>query len=428
MTPQDFIKELRHGSFNATLKLLYGDNSDVLEKQKNRYAKAVRRFTEIFPEHNDIHVYSAPGRTEIGGNHTDHQHGCVLAAAVNLDVISITAFHNDGVIRLKSARYPQDNIDLSDLSVQPKETGKSSAIIRGIVSSFVEMGVEVGGFDAFTTSDVLSGSGLSSSAAFEVLVGTIIDKYYNEGKAGAVEIAKIGQYSENKYFGKASGLMDQMVSSVGGFVFIDFFTPEKPKIENHIFSFDKAGYCLCITDTKGSHSDLTADYVSVPTEMKKVAAQFGKAVLREVDEEKFYDAIPELRSKCSDRELLRASHFFAENTRAVQEAEALANGNIEQFFKLVRQSGTSSADLLQNLYSCRKPTEQAIPLAIMMSKRILGEKGAVRVHGGGFAGTIQAFVPIEDAQEYSKEMDKLFGEGSCYILRIRPVGGIEITE
>lgn len=428
MKPQDFTDRLNKGEFDAVLKELYGSSDTVIEKQKMRYTQAVNSFAQLYPNRDDIYVYSAPGRTEIGGNHTDHQHGCVLAAAVNLDVISVTAFHDEGVIRLKSEGYPQDIVRLSDLSVQPEEKGRSSSIIRGIASHFADMGVKIGGFDAYTTSDVLSGSGLSSSAAFENLIGTVIDKHYNNGAAGAVEIAKIGQYAENEYFGKGSGLMDQMVSSVGGFVFIDFHDTENPIIERHSFNFERAGYCICITDTKGSHADLTDDYVSIPAEMKHVAQQFGKEVLRDVDESEFYKSIPKLRAKCTDREILRAAHFFGENERAKLEAEALEQGDTDKFFALVRSSADSSANLLQNLYSCKKPSEQGISLAIMMSKKILGDGAAVRVHGGGFAGTIQAFVPIDKSEEYSRSMNELFGEGSCYILRIRPVGGIEITK
>ena len=428
MKPQEFIQRLQQGEFDPVFQTLYGSSPAVLEQQKRRYTQAVQSFVQLYPNRKEISVYSAPGRTEIGGNHTDHQHGCVLAAAVNLDVISVTAFHNEGVIRLKSKGYPQDVVDLSDLSVQPKEKGRSSAIIRGIAARFAGMGVSIGGFDAYTTSDVLSGSGLSSSAAFETLVGTILDLHYNQGRAGAVEIAKIGQYAENEYFGKGSGLMDQMVSSVGGFVFIDFRDTENPVIEKHSFSFDQAGYCICVTDTKGSHADLTEDYVSIPTEMKRVAKQFGKEVLRQVEEEEFYRSIPQLRHSCTDREILRAAHFFGENQRAKLEAKALEQGDLDQFFVLVRRSADSSANLLENLYSCKKPTQQGIPLAIMMSKRILGDDAVVRVHGGGFAGTIQAFVPMAKAEEYSNSMNQLFGEGSCYLLRIRPVGGVEITK
>ncbi|WP_298483963.1 galactokinase family protein [uncultured Ruminococcus sp.] len=389
---------------------------------------AVEKFKALYPNREEIYIYSAPGRTEIGGNHTDHQHGCVLAAAVDLDIIAVVAFHNEGVIRVQSAGYPQNYVDLNDLSVQKKEMGSSSALIRGIASGFHEMGVKISGFDAYTTSDVLSGSGLSSSAAFEVLIGTIIDSHYNRGKAGAVEIAKIGQYAENIYFGKKSGLMDQMVSSVGGLVSIDFHDTRKPAIKSFPYNFEKSGYCLCVTDTKGSHANLTDDYVAVRSEMESIASQFEKKFLRDVNENEFYSAIPQLREKCSDRAVMRAAHFFAENRRAVLEANALSEGNISCFLELVRQSGESSATLLQNLYSCSQPTQQEIPLGIMLSQRILGEKGAVRVHGGGFAGTIQAFVPAEKVNEYSQEMNRIFGDGSCYILRIRPVGGIEITE
>ena len=426
MNKEIMVNKLCSGNFDFILKTLYGESA--VERQRNRYISAIEKFSEIFPEREDIYIFSAPGRTEIGGNHTDHQHGCVLAAAVDLDVIAVAAFHNEGVIRLKSAGHSPNHVNLSDLSVQKKEMGSSSALIRGIASRFHKMGVQTSGFDAYTTSDVLSGSGLSSSAAFEVLIGTIIDSHYNHGKAGAVEVAKIGQYAENVYFGKKSGLMDQMVSSVGGLVSIDFHNTENPEIKSFPYDFEASGYCLCVTDTKGSHANLTDDYVAVRSEMESIAAQFGEAFLRDVNENEFYSAIPQLREKCSDRAVMRAAHFFAENRRAVLEANALSEGNMNYFLALVRQSGESSANLLQNLYSCSHPTEQAIPLGIMLSQKLLGEKGAVRVHGGGFAGTIQAFVPVEKVNEYSQEMNRIFGDRSCYILRIRPVGSIEITE
>lgn len=426
MNKETMVNKLCSGNFDFILKTLYGESA--VERQRNRYISAIEKFSEIFPERDDIKIYSAPGRTEIGGNHTDHQHGCVLAAAVDLDVIAVVAFHNEGVIRLKSAGHSPNHVNLSDLSVQKKEMGSSSALIRGIASRFHEMGVQISGFDAYTTSDVLSGSGLSSSAAFEVLVGTIIDSHYNHGKAGAVEIAKIGQYAENVYFGKKSGLMDQMVSSVGGLVSIDFHDTENPEIKSFPYDFEASGYCLCVTDTKGSHANLTDDYVAVRSEMESIAVQFGKAFLRDVNENEFYSTIPKLREKCSDRAVMRAAHFFAENRRAVLEANALSEGNMNYFLELVRQSGESSANLLQNLYSCSQPTEQAISIGIMLSKSILGRNGTVRVHGGGFAGTIQAFVPVEKVNEYSQEMNRIFGDRSCYILRIRPVGSIEITE
>lgn len=422
-----FSLAVHSGKCDAALEVLYGKSSAELETQRRRYLHAISRFAELFPNRDDIRLFSAPGRTEIGGNHTDHQHGCALAAAVNLDVIAVVSFHNEKKVRFVSEGHDTIAIDLSDLSVREDEKGTSDALVRGIIARFAEMGVEVGGFDAFSTSDVLSGSGLSSSAAFETLIGTIINIQYNDCKADEAEIAKIGQYAENVYFGKGSGLLDQTVCAYGGFVFIDFLDTEKPYVEKYRFDFEKAGYNLCITDTKGSHADLTDDYVAVPGEMRSVAREFGKEYLREVDEFLFLRSVADLRGRCSDRAIMRAVHYFKENRRAVDEAQALDNGDIERFFSLYRRSADSSANLLQNHYSCSKPTEQGISLGIMMSRLILGDDAAVRVHGGGFAGTIQAFVPIFKTEEYVRKMNALFGAGSCYVLRIRPVGGAEIT-
>ncbi|MCR4795038.1 MAG: galactokinase [Ruminococcus sp.] len=423
----DLISGLSGGSFDEQLKMLYGSSEKAVLRNRARYLSAAENFSRLYPECEDIRVFSASGRTEVGGNHTDHQHGCVLAAAVSLDIIGIVRFHEDGVIRIKSEGYAADEIALSSYEVNDAEKGTSAALVRGIAAKFAEMGVKISGFDAYFTSEVLSGSGLSSSAAFEVMIGTIINEGYNEGRASAVEIAKIGKFAENVYFGKASGLMDQMVCAVGGFVAIDFADPQEPFITSVDFDFEKAGYSVCITDTKGSHADLTADYSAISEEMKHVAQALGCEYLRDADEEEFYDKLPELRKKCTDRELLRAAHFFAENTRAVDEAKALIDRDTEWFFELVDQSGTSSAELLQNLYSCQDPQAQQIPLAIMLSKRFLNGSGAVRVHGGGFAGTIQAFVPNYLADDYAKEMERFFGAGSCYVLSVRPVGGCELS-
>ena len=426
MNIQFLLEAIDAGKTDNPLGILYGTSPEVLQTQRLRYQRAIRRFAEIFPGRDDVQLFSAPGRTEIGGNHTDHQHGCALAAAVNLDVIAVVAFHDEGVIRLYSEGHDSAELDLSDLSIHEDEKGRSASMIRGIVARFAEMGVKVGGFDAFSTSDVLSGSGLSSSAAFETLVGSIINIKYNDCKANEAEIAKIGQYAENVYFGKGSGLLDQTVCSYGGFVFIDFLDTEKPYVEKYRFDFEQAGYNLCITDTKGSHSDLTEDYVAVPSEMRSVAREFGKDYLREVDEFLFLRSIPSLHGKCSDRAIMRAVHYFKENRRAIDEAQALDNGDLDRFFDIYRQSAASSANLLQNHYANSKPTEQGISLAIMMSHLILGDNAAVRVHGGGFAGTIQAFVPVFKTEEYVRKMNALFGAGSCYVLRIRPVGGVEI--
>ncbi|MBE6759690.1 MAG: galactokinase [Ruminococcaceae bacterium] len=420
------LNELQSDAFLPLFRQLYGTSDEALARQKKRYTEAVNAFARLYPSRSDISIFSAPGRTEIGGNHTDHQHGRVLAAAVDLDIIGVVSFHNEGVLRVKSEGYDAFEVDLSDLEVGDRR-GNSASIVRGIVRRFTDMGVSVGGFDLYSVSDVPGGSGISSSAAFETLIGTIIDRRYNDGKAGAVEIARIGQYAENVYFGKNSGLMDQMVSSVGGLVAIDFLDPQKPVINSFRCDFERIGYCVIITDTGGSHADLTGDYTAVRAEMEQVAAQFGKTRLREVGEAEFYDAIPKLREHCPDRALLRAIHFFEDDRRAAQEADALMCGDIDRFLRLVNSSGESSANLLQNLYSCSAPQQQAIPLALEMSRRILGGSGAVRVHGGGFAGTIQAFVPLDMAGIYEKEMERIFGENACMRLRIRPAGGFEMT-
>lgn len=419
-------RKISDGGYDTAFEKLYG--SEAIEAQRTRYLKAIKEFQKLYPNRGDVEIFSAPGRSEVGGNHTDHQHGCVLAAAVDLDVISVTAFHEDGVIRLKSEGHDADTVELDSLAVSSGEYGTSKAIIRGMAAKFTEMGAKIGGFDAYTTSNVLSGSGLSSSAAFENLVGTIIDLHYNGGKAGAVGIAKIGQYAENIYFGKKSGLMDQMVSSVGGFVFIDFADTDNPVIRKVNCDFEKAGYRLCITDTKGSHADLIEDYSAVPTEMNAVAAYFGKPYLREVNESEFVAAIPELRKKLSDRAVLRAAHFFNDNKNAKDEAAALESGDFGRFLEIVKKSGDSSYKLLQNIFSSRKPEEQGLSVELWAAERLLNGRGAVRVHGGGFAGTIQAFVPVDIVEEYRAEMDRVFSAGSCLTLRVRPVGGVRADD
>lgn len=427
MTVYELSNSLSNGGFDAVFSEIYGKSDMELLRQRARYLNAAEKFSRLYPEREEIHVFSAPGRTEIGGNHTDHQHGCVLAAAVTLDVIAVVGFHDEGVVRIKSEGHKINEIDLSDLLRHPEEDAHGGAIIRGVLAKFADMGVKIGGFDAYTTSDVLSGSGLSSSAAFEVLLGTIIDRYYNNGKAGTMEIAKIGQYAENVYFGKASGLMDQMVCSVGGFVSIDFKNPDIPLIRTVDFDFSKSGYKLCIVDTKGSHGDLSGDYSEIPQDMKSVAEQLGVNYLRDGNEEDFYANLPKIRGVCSDRAVLRAAHFFSESRRAELEAEALDHGDLTEFFRLINESGDSSAILLQNLYSAKHRENQELMVGILMSKRCLKGCGAARVHGGGFAGTIQAFVPAYMASVFSKELDRVYGDGSCRVLGIRPTGSIEIT-
>ena len=426
----DILTKINECALDDTFSELYGEDTDILKKQKERYIHALEMFSSTFPEDpdRDISIFSAPGRTEICGNHTDHQKGCVLAASVDLDTVAVVSSGEKHLIRIQSEGYPMVTIDTDDLLPREEEKNTTAALVRGVVAQFGAHGVKVSGFDAYITSNVLSGSGLSSSAAFEVLLGKIIDTRDNEGETGAIEIAKIGRFAENWYFGKACGLMDQTASSVGGLVEIDFGYSKNPKIDAHQFDFDKAGYALIITDTGGSHADLSEEYSAIPREMRSVARFFGKDRLAEVDEREFYARISKLRKdpEICERAILRSAHFFSDNARVRKEAQALDAGDVPAFLALVNESGESSAGFLQNLYCNNTPQSQAIPLALMMSRRILGNKGACRVHGGGFAGTIQAFVPKEKVIEYTTSLEGLFGTGACHILRIRPKGAVQI--
>ena len=419
-----FRENLANGKYDEKLGVLY--KSADLEKQKARYARVSGEFDEIFGEGKDISVFSAPGRSEIGGNHTDHNHGKVLAASVDLDAIAFAAKTDDGLVRIKSEGYSMDTIELDNLTIQDNETGHSASLIRGICAAFKERGYNIGGFCAATASDVLSGSGLSSSAAFEVLVGTILNELYNDGKISAVEIAQISQYAENKFFGKPCGLMDQMACSVGGFVKIDFKDPASPVIDKIDFDFASCGHSLCIIDSGADHSDLTDDYAAVRGEMEAVAAVFGKTVLRDVDRNEFESNIKLVREKVNDRAVLRAKHFFNENDRVDAQAAALGKGDFETFKSLIIDSGFSSYMYNQNVFTSKYPTSQAVSVVLAMCHDMLKGKGAWRVHGGGFAGTIQAFVPNDLLADYKKEIERIFGEGSCYVLSVRPVGGAEI--
>lgn len=422
-TTEQIKKNIENGAYDARFEELYPAN--LQSYQKERYLKVIKAYEEIFGKESEIGVYSAPGRTEICGNHTDHNHGCVLAASVNLDAIAAASKNDSNIVDVKSDAYQIDLVNLDELDPKESEYSTSAALIKGVCAEFIRRGYKVGGFNAMTTSDVLSGSGLSSSAAFEVLIGAILNFMFNDGKVSDVEIAQIAQVAENEFFGKPCGLLDQMTSSVGSFVEIDFADPSKPVIEKLDFDFGSCGHALCIVDTGADHSDLTDDYAAVRKEMESVAEFFGKSVLREVSEEDFYANIAAIREKCSDRAILRAMHFYNENKRVAFEAEALKSSDFETFKKYIIESGRSSYMYNQNVYTCKKPTEQAVSLALAMSESILSGCGAWRVHGGGFAGTIQAFVPYENLDEYKEKMEKVFGEGSCYVLSIRPVGGIE---
>ena len=394
--------------------------------QAERYAAALNSFNEAFGGIEVQAIFSAPGRTEVGGNHTDHQHGEVLAASINKDAIAFTAPTNDDKVRILAEGFGMTNIDLSDLELREDEKGSTPALIRGVLRGLKDNGYKLGGFNAYITSDVLIGAGLSSSAAFETLIGTIVSGLFNGGAIDPVTIAKIGQFAENVYFGKPCGLMDQMACSVGNLVHIDFEDPANPKVDKVGFDFSKTDYVLCITDTKGSHADLTDEYAAVPAEMKKIASLLGYDVLRPVSLYDIINNIAMLREKAGDRAVLRAIHFVNETRRAGSEADALNNNDLGGFIKLVKQSGDSSFKYLQNVYSNKDVTAQNVSLALAISESVLGPDEASRVHGGGFAGTIQAFVKKDNARMYQENMDKVFGEGSCEILSIRKYGGIRV--
>ena len=415
------------GGLDEKLAYIYACSTADVAGYRERFIKAIESFEGLYGADRHISIFSAPGRTEIGGNHTDHQRGRVLAASVNLDVIAIVSQNPDTKVRIKSEGHRGDEIDAKNQDVNPSEVNTSRALIRGICARYQQLGYTVGGFDAYTTSNVLTGSGLSSSAAFEVLVGTIVNELFCGGKESALSIAQIGQYAENVYFGKPCGLMDQAASSVGGFVQIDFQDKDHPEAQKVDFDFTKCGYALCIIDTKGSHSDLTPDYAAVPAEMKEVAAFFGKEVLRDTDENAVLAAIPALREKVGDRAILRALHFFAENRRVAAQKAALKAGDLDTFLANVIASGRSSFCYLQNVYTTKNVSEQGLSLALCLAERVLsGKRAAWRVHGGGFAGTIQAFVPTEDVAEFRAVMDAAFGEGRCMVLRVRPEGALRV--
>jgi len=372
------------------------------------------------------YVFSAPGRTEISGNHTDHQCGCVLAAAVNLETVADVRLNGTNNIWVQSEGYPTIKVNLDDLSVHEEEKNTTAALIRGVASSFVQRGAKLKGFDAVVNSTVLPGSGLSSSAAFEVLFGTILNELFFDKKLTAVEIAQIGQYAENVYFGKPCGLMDQMASSVGGLVYIDFENPENPVIEKINFDLAKAGYALCIIDSGADHADLTDEYAAIPYELEEVCDFFGKEVLRQIPEEDFLAALPNLRNHVSDRAILRAIHVYQENKRVKVQAAALRNEDLYAFFHLVRQSGHSSWMYLQNIYPSGSIMKQEVALALALCDTLLQGKGAYRVHGGGFAGTVQAFVPFDLLPKFKEGIENVLGEGKCHVLNIRNDGGIRI--
>ena len=421
MSAQTLLDKIRSGGYDTAFAALYGE-AQVLA-QRERYAATVEGFVATFGGDGDLYLFSAPGRTEIGGNHTDHNYGRVLAGSVNLDVIAVVR-PTSGGIRMQSEGYPIIEVDITELLPVEEEKNGSAALIRGTAARFADLDYAIGGFDAYATSNVLKGSGLSSSAAFEVLIGVILSHLYNDGKVSAVEIAQIAQYTENVYFGKPCGLMDQMASSVGNIITIDFADPANPVIEKVDVDFAATGHALCIVDVGGDHADLTHEYAAVPGEMKAVAASLGVPVLRQTNMETLLANIADLRKEHGDRAVLRAIHFLQENDRVVEQVAALKAGDFDEFKRLIIASGTSSFQYLQNVYAVHDVREQSMALALALAHRLLEGKGAWRVHGGGFGGTTQNFVPVEMLDTFKTAIEQVFGEGSCHVLNIRPYGGV----
>jgi len=372
--------------------------------------------------------FSAPGRTEISGNHTDHQRGRVLAGAVNLDTVAAVRVNGTDFIRIQSKGYPLCQVDIRELTPVASEINSTPALVRGVAARFAQLGCQVQGFDAYCESTVLPGSGLSSSAAYEVLIGTIVNHLFFGGQVSQPEIAMIGQYAENVFFGKPCGLMDQTASAVGGLVTIDFADKDNPDIRPVKFDFASCGYALCIIDSRADHADLTDEYAAIPNELKAVCAHFGKEVLTQVSQEDFMAALPALRESCSDRAVMRAMHFYRENARVPQQVAALEQGNFPEFLRLVRESGYSSYMYLQNVIPAGYKQQQDVAVSLALCEHYLNGQGAFRVHGGGFAGTVQAFVPFALLETFRTGIDGVLGEGACHVLSIRPQGGVEITE
>lgn len=427
----ELITAIKKGRLDSMLMELYGET----KLSRERYLRCIQSHRELYGEADELLLFSAPGRTEIGGNHTDHQNGRVLAGAVSLDIIAAVSRNSKNAIRIQSEGYSADLVDLWDLRIKEHERNKSAALIRGVAAKIKSLGYEVGGFDAYTTSDVLSGSGLSSSAAFEVILAQMMNTLFCEDTLSPVELAMISQYAENNYFGKPSGLMDQTACAVGDCVALDFINPSSPIGERIDFDLAGYGYHLVIVNCGADHAYLTADYASIPSDMRAVAKYFEKNVLREVDPAEFYSNLPDLRKYVGDRALLRTAHFFDENERVTAMKDAITAKNINRFFELVDESGRSSYELLQNVYSDKTPREQSLSIALCLARRALKNmpsengamRGACRVHGGGFAGTIQAYVPEDGLSSFTAQMEAVFGSGCCQVLTIRKYGATHIA-
>ena len=423
MVIDELIFKLNAGALDGVLSELYGD----VPAARERVSKVIRGWQETFGRDDgaEVMLVSAPGRTELGGNHTDHQHGRVLCGSVDLDALACVGLNGTEKIRVCSEKYGMAEISLDVLEPSAQEYGTSEALVRGVAAGFAGLGYDVAGFDAYVVSDVPAGSGLSSSAAYEVLLGTVMNALCG-ADLDAVTLAKMGQRAENVYFGKPCGLLDQTACAVGAVSAVDFADPQNPVVEAVEVDFAAYGYALCIVDTRSDHADLTDAYAAIPAEMKAVAQYFGKDVLREVDEGEFLSKLAQVRLQTGDRAVLRAVHFFEENRRAKEQAETLKRGDFDEYLRLVNESGQSSQCLLQNI-STGDPAHQAVALSLARGHQLLQGKGAIRVHGGGFAGTVQAYVPLDLLEQFRAGMEALLGEGACHVVQIRPRGGCVIA-
>ena len=421
-------QQIAQGEYDAAFAKLYG--ADAVQEQRKRYTDLIDEFEKKYGTNRTVRLYSAPGRTEIGGNHTDHNNGVVLAGSVNLDMVAVVSPNEENVIRVKSLGFDKiDDVDVTNLVPQPREAEHSASLIRGVAKGILDAGGKVGGFDCYTTSNVLRGSGLSSSAAFEVCIGAILRGEYNNNdmdKFSQVKIAQIGQYAENVFFGKPCGLMDQTASSMGGVVAIDFADTAHPAVERLDVDLHACGYALCILDSGAGHEDLTGEYSAITDELRAVCRVFGKEVLREVPEEDFLAGLPHVRKAVGDRAVNRAFHVYGENRRVREEVQALRSGDFQRFLTLVRESGRSSAMYLQNIIPTGSTAAQELMVTIALCERMLEGRGAVRVHGGGFGGTAQAFVPLDMLDGFRDRVEASLGRGCCHVVRIRPAGGIRL--
>ncbi len=421
------ITEIKQKIANIDFKNLYCCKDGEEAQYIKRFEGVLDGFYKTFGKDDNIRLFSAPGRTEIGGNHTDHQHGAILAGSLNLDVIAAVRLNGTNEVCIKSEGFPKDLVNLDDLEPNKSEYGQARALIRGVLACFKKKGYKLCGFDAYTTSNVLKGSGMSSSAAFEILTASIINGLFANNEVGYADMAKFGQYAENVYFGKPCGLLDQMAVAAGGIISVDFADNENPVIKKLDFDFSKTGYALCIIDTGADHANLTDEYAAITTEMKAISKCFGKDFLNDVSKDEFYRELEHIRKKVkNDRAIMRAMHYFNETERAKKEALALENGDFNEFLRLVNESGRSSYMYLQNVYASFDTKNQAVSLALALCDELLSGKGAFRVHGGGFAGTVQAFVPCDMLDSFKSGIENVFGKDKCHILSIRNVGGVEI--